>query len=200
MAYEPATMHLKCSYCGTEVPIETSETVVEELDFVQHLRKIEAESQVEDVPQHRCSGCGALLSFPPNVTADNCPYCTSPIVLNQGQSEKAIRPRYLLPFNAAAKEINALFAEWIRSLWFAPGDLKRLAETGKGITGIYVPYWTYDARTDSDYTGLRGDTYMEAEEVITVQDGKQVIQTVMVPKIRWTPARSLLTNHTHVSR
>ena len=188
MTYEPATEHLKCPNCGTTVPIERPETVVEELDFKQYLNKIEIESEVEEAPRHRCSGCGALLSFPPNVTADNCPYCTSPIVLDQGQSKKAIRPRYLLPFNAAAKEINALFAKWIRGLWFAPGDLKRLAKTGKGITGIYVPYWTYDARADSEYTGLRGDTYMEAQQVITVQDGKRVLQTVMVPKIRWTPA------------
>lgn len=187
VTYEPATAHLKCPYCGTEVPIERSETVVEEWDFIQHLEKIESESEVEEAPRHRCSGCGAQISFPPDVTADVCPYCTSPIVPDRKQSRTAIRPRYLLPFNAAAKDINALFAEWIGSLWFAPGDLKRLAKTGEGIKGIYVPYWTYDARTDSEYTGLRGDTYMEAEEVVTVQDGKRVIQTVMVPKIRWTP-------------
>lgn len=188
LAYEPATTHLKCPYCGAEVPIDRSETVVEELDFGQHLAKMEAQSEVEEAPHHQCTGCGAQISFPPDVTADRCPYCTSPIVLNQKQSRKAIKPSYLLPFKAAAKEINALFTGWIRSLWFAPGDLKRLAETGKGVTGIYVPYWTYDAQTTSEYTGLRGDSYMEPERIVTVQDGKQVVQTLMVPKIRWTPA------------
>jgi len=188
MTYEPGTTHLKCPYCGAEVLIERPETVVEEMDYIQHLARMEAQSEVEAAPQHRCSGCGAQISFPPDVTADRCPYCTSPIVLDQKQSKKAIKPRYLLPFKAAAKEINTLFAGWVRSLWLAPGDLKRLAKTGKGVTGIYVPYWTYDAQTSAEYTGLRGDTYMEPEEVMTVQDGKRVIQTLMVPKIRWTPA------------
>ena len=192
LTYEPGTTHLKCPHCKTEVPIEQSETVVEELDFGSHLDQMLAESEVEETPHHLCSGCGAQIHFPPNVTAERCPYCTGPIVLDQAQSRKAIKPRYLLPFKTAAQEINALFKGWIKSLWFAPSDLKRLARTGKGVTGIYVPYWTYDAHTTTEYRGLRGDTYMEPERYVTMQDGREVIESRMVPKIRWTPANGLV--------
>jgi hypothetical protein len=53
------------------------------------------------------------------------------------------------------------------------------------MSGIYVPFWTFDAQTESDYRGQRGDTYYVTRTVM--RDGKPV--QVQVPKIRWTPRR-----------
>jgi hypothetical protein len=72
-----------------------------------------------------------------------------------------------------------LFSKWVGSLWFAPNALKKLALLGR-IEGVYLPYWTYDARSHSRYTGLRGDHYFE-----TQRDSKG--NTRMVQKTRWTP-------------
>ena len=33
------------------------------------------------------------------------------------------------------------------------------------MQGIYVPYWTYDAETRTDYTGQRGTVYYETRPV-----------------------------------
>jgi hypothetical protein len=49
-----------------------------------------------------------------------------------------------------------------------------------------VPYWTYDADTESDYTGSRGDHYWETESYTTFVDGKPQQQTRQVMKTRWT--------------
>ena len=31
------------------------------------------------------------------------------------------------------------------------------------IAGVYIPCWTYDCGTTSDYTGQRGDDYWDTE-------------------------------------
>ena len=53
------------------------------------------------------------------------------------------------------------------------------------MSGIYVPYWTFDARTETDYRGQRGTVYTERRVVI--RDGKR--QSVPVTKVRWRPVR-----------
>jgi hypothetical protein len=49
------------------------------------------------------------------------------------------------------------------------------------MNGIYVPYWTFDADTKSQYTGQRGTYYYETHTVM--RDGKP--QQVRVRKTRW---------------
>jgi hypothetical protein len=57
------------------------------------------------------------------------------------------------------------------------------------MQGIYVPYWTYDAETRTEYTGQRGTVYHESQPVQMVVNGRR--QTVMqqVARVRWSPAR-----------
>lgn len=189
LVYEPGTTHLKCPSCASEFPIEQSDVEIREHDFERDISRIEEGSDLQEIFTVRCTGCGAEISLPPNVTAGVCPFCAGSIIADDSRSRKAIRPESLLPFEASAKQVNTLFKRWIKSLWFAPGDLKKLARTEGGLTGIYVPYWTYDADTSSDYVGERGEVYYEPEQVTVVRDGKTVTETRMVQKIRWYPAQ-----------
>jgi hypothetical protein len=51
------------------------------------------------------------------------------------------------------------------------------------IDGAYIPAWTYDSDTDSDYTGERGDDYTDTE---TYTDSEGKTQTRTVTRTRWT--------------
>ncbi|MBQ3990582.1 MAG: hypothetical protein II630_07035, partial [Bacteroidales bacterium] len=51
------------------------------------------------------------------------------------------------------------------------------------LAGMYLPYWTYDAQTESDYRGLRGDDYTDT--ITVTVNGKTETRTVV--KTRWTP-------------
>ncbi len=80
------------------------------------------------------------------------------------------------------------FRRWVRKLWLAPGDLKRYAQSDAGLTGMYLPFWTYDCRTASDYRGERGDDYYTTETYTTRNAaGEEVTQTRQVRQTRWTP-------------
>lgn len=187
LKYEPGTSQLKCPYCGTEVPIEQKNVRVQEKDYVAFLSRAEDEAITQETTSIKCSECGAEIVVPEQVVADTCPYCANSLIVDQKVVKRSIRPEYLLPFGASAKETNELFRRWLSSLWFAPGSLKKLAQADKGVVGIYAPYWTFDAATSSDYSGARGDYYLVPETVIVVRDGREVQETQMVQKIRWTP-------------
>jgi hypothetical protein len=96
-----------------------------------------------------------------------------------------LKPKSLLPFKIEQKKGFSLFKDWIHSLWFAPNDLKKMAENHEKLTGIYLPYWTYDCRTETDYTGQRGDDYYVNETYTAVENGRSVVRTRQVRRTRW---------------
>ena len=75
--------------------------------------------------------------------------------------------------------------EWLGKLWFAPNNLKEYARKGRKMQGIYVPYWTYDAQSESNYAGQRGTYYYVNESYTTTENGKSVTKTRRVRKTRW---------------
>jgi hypothetical protein len=75
-------------------------------------------------------------------------------------------------------------AGWLGRLWFAPNALKRYARKGRAMDGVYVPYWTFDAHTQSDYTGQRGTVHYRTRRV--VRNGKT--HTQRVADVRWRAA------------
>ena len=50
-------------------------------------------------------------------------------------------------------------SDWLGRLWFAPNGLQEYARKGRSLSGIYVPYWTFDADTRTHYTGQRGTVH-----------------------------------------
>ena len=80
------------------------------------------------------------------------------------------------------------FRKWVRTRWFAPNALKKLARVEDRLKGLYAPYWTYDADTVSTYTGQRGDNYTVTKTRTVTRDGKTVRETYQDTEIRWRPA------------
>jgi DNA-directed RNA polymerase subunit RPC12/RpoP len=192
LEFAPGEDALKCPYCGTENRIAVVGQPVEELDFRSHLRDgAEAADQVE-VLTVKCAGCGAEQTLAAGVTADRCKFCGSPMTA-QAQSARRIKPRSLLPFAIAREKAVELFRKWLASLWFAPTKLKSFAEAGR-LNGLYIPYWTYDADTQSAYTGERGDDYWVTETYQTMENGKSVTRTRQVRKTRWHSVSGRVSN------
>lgn len=186
LAYEPGSTHMKCPYCAAEFPIEQRLTEIRELDYYATVSRLEEESATEEAYLMKCTGCGAEIKLGSNVTSGSCPYCATPFVVDQAVSKKALKPRYILPFHVGAKRTTELFRNWLNSLWFAPGSLKKLAREDSGLSGIYVPYRTFDAATSTTYSGERGDYYYEEETVEVERGGEMVSETRRVRKIDWT--------------
>lgn len=192
LEFAPGQTVLKCPYCQAENEIAVAQQPIEELDFHSALADSSAADQTVETLTIKCVACGAESSLAPDVTAGKCPFCGAAIVA-QAKSSKQIKPRSLLPFRITRDKAMNAFKTWVASLWFAPGDLTRYAEAG-GIKGVYVPYWTYDFNTQSDYRGQRGDDYQETESYTEIENGQAVTKTRTVTKTRWWPVSGRVAN------
>ncbi len=192
MAFDPAAQAVTCPYCGHANAIPRSEADIHELDFETCLRQAATAETSHVSVTVTCSGCGAETTLQPDVTADTCPFCGAALVAGH-EEHHDIRPRSLLPFKVDREAAIAAFRAWSARLWFAPRALKTYARTeGRALTGVYVPYWTYDADTTSFYRGERGDDYWVTETYTTTVNGKLVHRSRQVRKTRWRDVSGLV--------
>lgn len=183
--FEPGTTSLKCIYCGAENPIELADQPIEEIDYEQFVsQQLDKEEKIE-VATVKCQSCGATVTLNPNVTSDQCPYCASSLVVSGGSTSQVLKPRSLVPFKIDHRTASDSFRTWIKKRWFAPTKLKQVTSHDR-MQGLYVPYWTYDADTSSNYTGQRGDYYYETETYTTTENGRSVTKQRQVRRTRWT--------------
>ncbi len=188
LKFNPGTTNLKCTYCGAENVIEVKDEKIEEIDYLDFINQKIASEEKMEVVAVKCESCGASVTLQPNVTSDQCPYCDQNIVITGGSTSTLLKPKSLIPFKIDKRKAVESFQNWINKLWFAPSDLKQKTQK-EGIDGIYVPYWTYDSDTYSNYTGQRGEYYYETETYTTTNnEGESETHTRQVRKTRWYPA------------
>jgi len=180
--FDPAAGQLTCDHCGNTAPLVDgySGSAIKELDFKAALDAKLPEAEIEETRVLSCTNCGAHVEFDADTHAAECPFCATPVVTGTG-THRHIKPRGLLPFALEERGARDAMSKWLGSLWFAPGGLQEYARKGRKIQGIYVPYWTFDADTKSDYRGQRGTVYYETRTV--TRNGKRVQQRVQ--KVRW---------------
>ena len=185
LLFVPGSHELECDYCGDRTPIEGREGRIVEYDFREALRSLADAGPAEARPSTQCRSCAAEFDFDAHVHAGQCPFCGTQIVAGTGR-DKHIKPESLLPFKIDQENANGFYRRWVAGLWFAPSRLAKHARQAGHLTGVYVPYWTYDSHTQTSYRGQRGDAYMVPQSYVTVENGRRVRRTRMVRKIRWT--------------
>lgn len=186
LGYQPGQHVLTCGFCGTvtEIPHAApaaAEAAVQEQDFAAALAQGAGAAAQEETQVAGCEACGAQVEFDPGQHAAVCPFCATPIVADPSP-DRHIRPQALLPFALSEVEARDRLRRWLGGLWFAPNGLKDYARTGGRLSGVYTPWWTFDARTETVYAGRRGDAFTQ-----TVRGAKGAMR--QVTQIRWRPAR-----------
>jgi predicted RNA-binding Zn-ribbon protein involved in translation (DUF1610 family) len=186
MEFAPGQHALKCPNCNAENELPEMDGQADEYDFEHAMRLMEekAIADEETIVCVDCKCCGAEIEFPENIVGGHCPYCGTAIVAEH-HNKKAIKPHYVLPFNISQEDASVNFSKWLHRLWFAPSALKHQAVKSK-LSGVYLPFWTYDCETHSDYSGQRGDYYYVTETYTSTENGKTVTKTRQVRKTRWT--------------
>ena len=188
LAFAPGTRELVCESCGTRNAIAENDGRIEELDFDEYLEGLEERAETFERETVKCEKCGAEQQLPPNHFAAACAFCAAPLV-SKSYARRSIKPRAMVPFQVDRKRAQDEFRRWVAGLWLAPKELKRYAQSDAALSGTYLPYWTYDCRTESSYTGERGEDYYTDESYATRNSaGETVTATRRVKHTRWTPA------------
>ncbi|NET02632.1 MAG: hypothetical protein F6K61_19210 [Sphaerospermopsis sp. SIO1G1] len=194
LVFSPNKSLLKCDYCGHEEVIKQTNEKPQERSYEQHINNSHArlEKLSTTAIEVSCSDCGANITFEPPQVAGSCPFCAAKIVAQPKVADPTIAPEGIIPFHIGRQEARKNLRKWIQKLWFAPNDLKQLAQPEK-IQGVYLPFWTYDTETCSSYSGQRGDYYYETE-TYTEEDenGEQVTKTREIKHTHWSYASGMV--------
>jgi len=155
VTYDPASRKMHCDYCGyeCELPKADNENSVCEMDFESALNKDSCEWGVEK-KSVECKTCGAVSIYDALETAAVCPFCGSTQVM-PSHTDKTIAPGGVCPFEITKENASERFYQWLKKKLFTPRKAKRNIFPD-AIKGVYLPYWTYDAQTTSQFTGRAG--------------------------------------------
>ena len=183
MRWDPDADALRCAFCEHTVEVPRAEGTILERPLSEAgsaARGLGLERRVV-----RCDTCGATVSLDLSETADICVFCGSPSVLDQEANRNAIRPESVIPLDVGRGFVEVAFGKWIRGLWFRPNALKQLKRFE--AVGVYAPFWTFDCRVHSEWSADAGYYYYVTRTYWTTVNGKRVMRTRRVRKVRWVP-------------
>ncbi len=180
-----------CPHCGREQDIAPTGPVIGELPLEAYFESGRLREQAVEEDTVHCSKCAAHFTVPSTRANLACPYCGSEVVFDSTRGER-IPPNSLLPFLVTAARARHALGQWLGSRFWAPNDLKKLALKEGQLKGMYIPYWTFDSQTTTQYTGMRGIHYYETETYYTTVNGQRTAQTRTVRKTRWYPAAGVV--------
>ena len=157
MDFDPKTGGLYCPYCDhrEDIPVENTqgETVASEQDFASAEFTGNCDWGVSQKTV-TCKSCGAVSVYDALEVANECPYCGSNQVM-EANDVKTMAPNGVVVFKVTAQQAGERFTTWLSKKWFAPRAAKRSARADK-FKGIYLPYWTFDSDTVTNYTAEYG--------------------------------------------
>ena len=200
LAFRPGATSMECPFCGTENAIDgaggrtspwgarTGAAVagVVELDYEAAIANMLDASNVEEVTTVKCPSCGAEVGMDAGTLADECPFCATPLAKEASHSVRHPKPQGVLPFAFDERGARDRMKAWLGRLWFAPNSLKKYAEAGRPLAGVYLPHYTYDAIGDAAYRGQRGDAYYVTRTRTVTENGQTRQETYQERKIRWS--------------
>lgn len=186
-AYSASDGGLTCTHCGYYEP--PAKTIVgkraERFEFTVETMAKSAHGWGEARNELQCQGCGAYTSVAVNNLTHTCPFCGSNKVIQREAPQDVLRPRFLIPFKLEAAACQELARTWLGSSWMTPKALQRLAQVAK-FTGIYLPFWTFEAITSAAWQAEVGHEKKERY----FSDGEFKTRTVIVWK--WESGRAQL--------
>jgi hypothetical protein len=188
--WDPGKQKLVCPFCGTESPAPLPmQGEVAEHDLVGALRSLAGQPRGWQAEKRSvvCQSCRAISVLDPSRQAQNCEFCGSAQLVPYEETDPAFRPESVLPFRISLGDARDRIRRWYGRLWLAPSALKKKALTDT-VHGVYLPYWTFDARVRADWTAEAGHYYYTTE---TYSSGGQT-RTRPVRHVRWEPAAGSL--------
>ncbi len=157
VAYDVAAGGVACEYCGYTAPVKAKSLGRSAESFEFTLETISQSNRgwgIERQVMH-CDSCGAELSIPQGALSTSCPFCASNQVNLTVSLEELLRPRTLVPFKITPEGTQRIAAEWLGKGWFHPDELSANAILRR-FTGIYLPFWTFDARIRASWRAQVG--------------------------------------------
>ncbi len=183
LLFDPRVQELDCTHCGTRIRIDKGRDRITELDLRAQLRQAAAPG-ILPVTQYvyNCTRCGTGNTFSSEKPSFVCSSCKFQVVNPEAFRTREVQPAGIVPFVVDKAQAVNIYKGWVSKGFWQPGKLKTVARADM-LEGIYLPFWTFDALTDSTWSGYAGTYYWDTE-YYTDSEGKR--QSRSVRKTRWT--------------
>lgn len=183
MAYDTAGIQVKCAHCGTAENV-CPDGDREDRDFAALENNLSLQDWGFPVKVLRCAGCGVKLAVSAEAVLTSCPFCGVSAQIEEIDESPGIRPDTAVPFRIDANEAGSRFIRWISRLKLAPFSMKKQYAAGT-LSGVYLPYWAFDTKVKTAYTGEAGSYYHDNDENTHTEDGRTEAHQKSVKKTRW---------------
>ena len=181
LVYSAEKKKISCAYCGYLEEVNPANDQVVERSLAEAVNSV-AEFVPEEIDKKvcKCDNCGARFMVESNVPKVSCGFCGSKKVNVEAFDHQFVKPVGIIPFYISRVEATKLFEKWIKKGLFHPTKLKKLASM-ENLHGVYIPFWTYDAHTEAQWSGEAGHYY---HDTVRMNVNGQM-KTQQVQKIRW---------------
>lgn len=185
LIFDPKSQKYKCEYCGSDFALDeigTEDTKTQEtLDSAQTAGAgsdsesfeetasgdSEGADQTTSAVVYTCPSCGAQIVTDQTTAATFCYYCHNPVLLSE-QLTGEFHPDQIIPFEIDRKQAEQHFLDFVQKKKFVPNAFFQKNQIEK-LTGIYFPYWVYDAEVDGALSaeGSKIRVWVAGDEEIT---------------------------------
>ncbi|MBQ1247036.1 MAG: hypothetical protein IIX95_03285 [Clostridiales bacterium] len=152
--YDPATSTLTCPFCGHSSELQLPARPAEELDFNAAIQRANVNwGYIKKLIV--CSNCGGQTLYDAEQVTGACPFCGSTSVAPAAENEQIMAPNAVIPFTITQEMTQQCFVNFLQKksrLCEGVMDCKL-----ENITGVYLPYWTFDVDTVTDYVVSTGN-------------------------------------------
>jgi len=137
---------MKCDYCDNVYDVATLEEFErEESEQSSEDYAWDPYSNTEQVSGLRtyvCQSCGGAITLDESTAAGSCPYCDSPVVLDNNVTGM-LKPDLIIPFKKTKDEAQQAMKKFCKGKPLLPPTF--ISESRiEDVKGLYVPFWLYD--------------------------------------------------------
>lgn len=159
LTFSSQSQQLKCQSCGNEFSLETVQQaeqvqIENTTDQQMHWQAVYnggfGEEEASHLRAFRCQNCGSEIWADETTAATECVYCGSPSIL-PGVLAGAYRPDGVIPFQKSKQEAQEAYRNHCKGKKLLPKGFFDESRVEK-ITGVYVPFWLYQADAEADCT------------------------------------------------
>lgn len=129
-----------------------------------------------------CPSCGAQVESSAETLSTLCAFCDTPVVKSQEVITHPIAE--VVPFLINQVQASHALKHYVNGKYFLPKEIKQKTQPDE-ITGVFIPFWVFQAKTNSNYTAKIGINYQVTVTYTTTENGKVVTKTRTETRTDW---------------
>jgi len=167
LRFSPYDQSLKCDNCGSLYEIPKSKEYKKHDINEKYDDSKEYKAWINNNKIFKCSNCGSSVILNSLEISKCCPYCGNAFVSANGEIPGYL-PDSIIPFRFDNSTASEKFVQNVRKKFYVSGKFKKKLPENK-IIGTYIPTFSFDAISNSDYNGVltKTETYQTNNGIAT---------------------------------